>query len=1266
MASTQTLRSSPTPFDGIDEVIGVKGPQSAEEDAKGANDAAVGTNAYPEMDGSDKVDGGHLGSLGSGSLWSIITLEYLKQMMKVSDRRALVFEDLPRLKKKDQIEALTGSFDSFEAEIQDHLSKEKKDPSTVKMLPVLFAFGWSQLSLFLLTKLFKVLASLYIPFILKALIVYLQKKKVEEKSFADGTETLAALLGFVSSFHFGSEGRPESPVPLNETMQQSSSGLFHEKEEFQPVNWVPFTDSGLGLCFLLFAVFLARMISDVVSNEVSIKLSTTGSNMLGAVAYRKSLRLSHSASRVYDNAFILSLVNIECREVISAFVECIECLVLPVHVLLAIFGLISLLGLAVYPSAIVIVVSILLMAAISFQINKSVRAYQKSDEARISSIWELLIGIKAIKLESQEEARSRKTRLARDRQMKAVMTAAITLTLLMVMISLPSMLMPIASFVVYALKNGEIDAAIVFPALMFFEPLLEPVQDLPDYVLGVLGGIHAFKKVKSFMLAEEHQKFQVDESDEMDSDVAIEFKNATLKWEARRTAEGHNRHGSNSESMDFRDKETDTGLSSGDGVQEKKDESRRGRLEDHHLFQDLNLKIPMGKLTIIVGVVGSGKSSLMSACLGEMTLISGSVKARGNMALCEQQPWLQSRSVEENILFGNAKDEPRLKKVVQCCGLDRDVEQMAYGLQTQIGEKGVTLSGGQKARIALARAVYDHDAEVFLLDDPLSALDARVGALVFDECVLRFLAGKTRVLVTHQIQVLPRADYIVVVDNGRVVEQGTYQELIRANLDKGGTLKALMEKYTASKGPKISRRRPLPRRQDSIVLTKSLLDRSAVTTNSAIASTYEEGIENCEEEEEHMKHVFHQNHLIAPEDSGLERLDKSFIKPLYKMVGGTPVAATCLVMVLLSSGSSLARELWLTWWTEQTIGISNNSYAIGYAVIGAFSALSFGALAAITAYGGTVLAKQVHNQALDGLLKAKLSFYDSQPLGRILARMTRDFAEVDVQFWLSCMNLFVNLAMFISAAGALIYSNHYSVIVLALIAFAQYFLTKRFRKAFRDLKRITALERSPVSSHMSECLNGAVTLRAFKAESKTVHVLYHLKDRFVTCRLITESLFNWLSMRHHFLISLFVLFISLYGVLSRGFSPSLFGLAVQAGDQLSTFMFIIIHFCISLEVEFVAVERVLHYCFNLPQEAPFELPKDPSPDAWPKLGGIEMTDVSIKYESMDEPVVKNLSLSIRPGEKIGIVGRTGSGKSTLISALFRLLELHEGKIEIDG
>ncbi|KAJ3093507.1 hypothetical protein HDU97_009519, partial [Phlyctochytrium planicorne] len=469
------LRASPTPWDGGDDELSQT--MKAQDTSFGAKD-----KGFDGLDGMESVSTEKNSEVPtSTNLWSVITMGYLNRTMKIASQRQLEFEDLPLLSKKDHIETLVESFEPFENKIQEHLARKKMDPSSpsnVKLMPVVAGFGRIHISFFLFSKLINVLSSLYIPFVLKALIVFLQKKRFEERTPEEGTTGNAMAEVSLSLMHglmisMANETTTELPAVANEQLHSDS-------EEFQAVNWVPFLDTGVGLCIWMLVLMMLRGISDIVSQEMSLRFQISGSTALGTIAYRKSLKLSHSASREYDNAVLLSMINVECHEVISLIVEGIECIILPLHLVLSLVALISLLGYSVYPSAIVLAGSIIIITAVSSVINYSSKAYRESDDTRIGAIWELIMGIKAVKMESKEFARSHKARQSRNTQMKSVRRVGVALTVMVTFMTVPSILMPIASFVAYALNNGEIDAAIVFPAVMLFEPLLDPVLNVPN------------------------------------------------------------------------------------------------------------------------------------------------------------------------------------------------------------------------------------------------------------------------------------------------------------------------------------------------------------------------------------------------------------------------------------------------------------------------------------------------------------------------------------------------------------------------------------------------------------------------------------------------------------------------------------------------------------------------------------------------------------------------------------------------------------------
>ncbi|KAI8848812.1 P-loop containing nucleoside triphosphate hydrolase protein [Chytridium lagenaria] len=419
---------------------------------------------------------------------------------------------------------------------------------------------------------------------------------------------------------------------------------------------------------------------------------------------------------------------------------------------------------------------------------------------------------------------------------------------------------------------------------------------------------------------------------------------------------------------------------------------------------------------------------------------------------------------------------------------------MDFGLDTQVGERGITLSGGQKARIALARAVYC-DADVYLMDDPLSALDACVGR---------------------------------------------------------GVLRSVL-------------------------------------------------------------------------------------------------------------------WLWLTWWTEERrFELTGVQYGVVYGLLSIGACLLTVAVILVSAFSGLRAAIRLHDGALSGLVRAPMSFYDSQPIGRILNRMSGDLEGVDEGLWNIMMTLMISSMTFFASLAALIYSTPFVLILLVVILLANLVFLKLYRRSMRELKRILAVERSPLNAHISECLAGVACLRAFHVSAVFSVFLHKLLDRSNTPEMAQRSVSGWLAVRVNFFACLLILFVTLFGVLSPGFSASFIGLAVESGSGLSEKIAELFNIDAELEAELVSVERLLEYQKNLPKEADRQLSMDPKPDAWPTEGRIEVKELEVKYASMAEPVIKNVTFTIQPGEKIGIVGRSGSGKSSLLATLFRLVEPTSGSIVVDG
>ncbi|KAJ3117057.1 Multidrug resistance-associated protein 1, partial [Physocladia obscura] len=725
----------------------------------------------------------------------------------------------------------------------------------------------------------------------------------------------------------------------------------------------------------------------------------------------------------------------------------------------------------------------------------------------------------------------------------------------------------------------------------------------------MLGTVH------KLLLAEESEFMPVPLNDATLD--AIKIENASFKWSVVK-------EDLTTEESEILEKKT---LNKDKKVHEENDEVLP-------LFKNLNLKVAAFKLTAIVGTVGSGKSSLLSAIVGDMERVNGTLETYGSIALCQQQPWLMSTTIQQNILFGSSLDVQKLAETIRVCGLDIDIQQFKNGLETHVGENGITLSGGQKSRVALARAVYKN-SDVYLLDDPLAALDAHVGKQIFYECLTAHLQGKTRVLVTHQLQVLPNVDYIIVLDKGVVVEQGTYADLVIGGCESGVLKEMLKNQAMEEKKDQVSK------------------------SKTAKEFDYVEDIDG------------EGGRLIKEEDRQTGAVGKQHVISYIKEAGGYGMFGLILLATIFFTAVTFLQSVWLNIWTNDSTtgvtryGLQHKDYITVYAVISVATVIfSFVQYAVIL--GGTFRAtKRYHNKAIMGVLRASMGWFDSQPLGRILNRLTHDVNVLDAQIGFKVSEFFTVLCSSIVALIQANYASPYLLIATLVFVVGSFFLLNFYRSNARELKRLAQLSASPMISFINECIGGTTTIRVFQAVNHSIKNQRLLTDHSLMPIWTGINVQNWFSFRVEGGTVIITLFIVLYAVLENP-NAALIGIALTGVSNLGSTFFSCITSFASMETTLVSVERLDMYCHGLDMEAATRLETDPAESEWPKQGQISISQLEVKYNSMLDPAIKNLSVEIKGGEKIGVVGRTGSGKSTLMISLFRLVEPTKGTVVIDG
>ncbi|XP_070832533.1 ATP-binding cassette sub-family C member 4-like [Chaetodon trifascialis] len=666
-------------------------------------------------------------------------------------------------------------------------------------------------------------------------------------------------------------------------------------------------------------------------------------------------------------------------------------------------------------------------------------------------------------------------------------------------------------------------------------------------------------------------------------------------------------------------------------------------------LQNVSFTVKPEQLLAVIGPVGAGKSSLLNAILGELSQESGVVKVRGELTYTSQQPWILPGTIRSNILFGKALNPQKYDRVLTACALKRDMDLMPGGDLAMVEDRGANLSGGQKARVSLARAVYQ-DADIYLLDDPLSAVDAEVGRHLFEECICGLLKKKPRILVTHQLQYLKAADQIVVLKEGQMVAHGTYSELQSSGLDFTSLLQEEEGQEEEGQG-----------------MTRTLSDNSSM---SSLSSRYSliEGAEPLAV-------------VVQPtqEESRTEGNVGLRIYVKYFRAG-----ANFLVLLLLILLSSLAhitfvlQDWWLACWASEQKHINVTEHLNGsfpqqldldlylgvYAGLTATSVV-FGFFHCLLFFNVLVSSAQtLHNSMFNAILRTPVRFFDINPIGRILNRFSKDIGYLDSLLpwtFVDVIQVFLQVIGVIAVAAIII---PWILVFVAPLLAVFLFLRHYFLQTSRDIKRLESTTRSPVFSHLSSSLQGLTTIRAFKVQQRFQQMFDEYQNLHSEAWFLFLTTSRWFAVRLDGICSVFVT-ITAFGCLyfRDGLEPGAVGLALSYAVTLTGMFQWGVRQSAEIENMMTSVERVVEYA-ELESEAPWETDKQP-PHDWPKAGSITFDRVNFSYSDSEPLVLKNLTVVFTSREKVGIVGRTGAGKSSLISALFRLAE-PEGRIMIDG
>uniref|UniRef100_A0A7N6BYU1 Multidrug resistance-associated protein 4 n=1 Tax=Anabas testudineus TaxID=64144 RepID=A0A7N6BYU1_ANATE len=683
---------------------------------------------------------------------------------------------------------------------------------------------------------------------------------------------------------------------------------------------------------------------------------------------------------------------------------------------------------------------------------------------------------------------------------------------------------------------------------------------------------------------------------------------------------------------------------------------------DAPTLQNISLSVNSNKLLAVIGPVGAGKSSLLSSILGELPNEKGVLKVKGQLTYAAQQPWVYPGTIRSNILFGKELDIQKYERVIKACALKRDLELLPDGDLTLIGDRGATLSGGQKARVNLARAVYQN-ADIYLLDDPLSAVDAEVGRHLFEQCICGLLKNKPRILVTHQLQYLKAADEILVLKEGHMVAKGTYTELQRSGVDFTSLLKKEEEEEQQQQPPQGS----------SIVARSRTLSQNSVLSHTSSVHSVKDG-EQLPAEPVHM--VVEESRAQGNIGVGL------YMK--YLRAGANIVFLIIVILINLLAQvlrcrcgalvkqngkfyfSNVKTCCYLLCECSRWYFSGKKKNFLLFVFTGLTAAtIVFGFIRNMVLFNVLVrCAQSLHNRMFNSIIKTPVRFFDINPIGRVLNRFSKDIGQLDSNMpwtFVDFIQVFLQILGVIAVAASVI--PWILIPVVPLLLFFMY-LRRYFLQTSRDIKRLESTTRSPVFSHLSSSLQGLWTIRAFGAEERFQKTFDAHQDLHSEAWFLFLTTSRWFAVRLDGICSIFVTITTFGCLLLRDqLDAGSVGLALTYSVTLMGMFQWGVRQSAEVENMMTSVERVVEYT-ELESEAPWETHKRPPPN-WPSKGLVTFDQVSFSYSSEGPLVLQDLKAMFRPQEKVGIVGRTGAGKSSLVSALFRLAE-PQGKIYIDG
>ncbi|KAL6233841.1 hypothetical protein BDW75DRAFT_214069 [Aspergillus navahoensis] len=972
---------------------------------------------------------------------------------------------------------------------------------------------------------------------------------------------------------------------------------------------------------------------------------------LTAMIYAKSLRLSSEGRASKTTGDIVNHMAVDQQRLSDLTQFGTQLWSAPFQITLCMISLYQLVGVSMFAGIAVMILMIPLNGIIARMMKRLQLVQMKNKDARSRLMTEILNNIKSIKLYAWNTAFMNKlSHIRNDLELNTLRKIGATQSIANFTWQSTPFLVSCSTFTVFVLtEDRPLTTSIVFPALTLFNLLTFPLSILPMVITSVIEASVAVRRLTDYFTAEELQTDAVKNEDPVAhlGDESVRIREASFSW---------------------------------------------SRYKDETVLEKIDLSCRKGELNCIVGRVGSGKSSLLQALLGDLWKTEGEVIVRGRIAYVAQAAWVMNASVRENIVFGHRWDPQFYELTVEACALLDDFKNLPDGDQTEVGERGISLSGGQKARLTLARAVYAR-ADIYLLDDVLSAVDQHVGRHLINRVLGRngILNSKTRILATNSIPILKEADFIGLLRDKTLIENGTYEQLMAMKGEVFNLVRTTMnesedegsgaesgglaspessEATTMIEGPDsdFSDTDEAEQQIGSLAPIKGAGPRrtSTVTLRRASTVSWRGPRRKLGDEENVLKSK-------QTQETSQQGKVKWSVYGEYAKNSNLIAVAFYLVALVGAQTAQVGGSYWLKHWTEKS---ETQSAPNAGKFIGIYLALGLGSSFLVILqnlilwiFCSIEASRKLHERMAFSIFRSPMRFFETTPSGRVLNRFSSDIYRIDEVLARTFNMLFGNSAKAIFTLLVIANSTPPFLIVVIPLGYVYFSYQKYYLRTSRELKRLDSVTRSPIYAHFQESLGGISTIRAYQQEERFSLENEWRMDANLRAYFPSISANRWLAVRLEFIGSVIILVSALLSIVSVAtgskLSAGMVGLAMSYALQITQSLNWIVRQTVEVETNIVSVERVLEYA-SLPSEAPEVIFKNRPPTGWPAQGAVSFHNYSTRYREGLDLVLKDVNLDIKPREKIGVVGRTGAGKSSLTLALFRIIEPTNGGISIDN